>query len=159
MDRVFSLLGCGFSTTFMCHLLISPCPHPILYQTLCLKGLQPSWALWASLARSHFFLFIIVIWPSLIPRTVLPKTQTKKLFSLCSSNFSTIPKRTRRGKWSCLSLPVSDLAEISIVANSLPFLVLGAPSSLLRFSMSPSPLCLDYSLTGPHVEPDILHNK
>lgn len=130
IDIYFSRLRYVFSTTFMCYLLISPCPHPIHYQNLCPKGLQPPWTLWVPLARSHFFLFIFVIWPFVVPGTVLSKTQTKKLFSLCSNNFYR-PERNRRGdgsgyRW---ALPTWDRTEISTVPTSRLFLCLYGPIS------------------------------
>lgn len=115
-----------FSTTFMCYLLISPCPHPVLYQNLCPKA---SLSFLGSISKITF-LFIFVIWPSVVPRTILSKTQTKKLFSLCSTNVS-VPKRTRREGWWWWSLsPVSLRHSSDFYGAHLPPLTLSFGSHL-----------------------------
>lgn len=43
-----------FSTTFMCYLLISPCPQPVLYQNLCPK---PSLSFLVSVSKITFLFF------------------------------------------------------------------------------------------------------
>lgn len=125
IDRVCSLLGCVFSATFMCYLLISPCPPPCPLSKSMPQRAAASLSFLGTISKITLLFFSsLSSGPLWSPGLFCPKPRLRNSshYAPLTSPCQKEPEEVAGGGDDLWVLPACDPAEISTVPTSLPFL-------------------------------------